>query len=222
MDSISLAGIKSFISTYFLHEFPNNYEKCQLFIKLRFIHGRDKMKKMIIISFLFLQIILGCGTAEDTAQDTSANSDVPSHTHVGEDAISKRSTPPDANLDDDESDQLEKHWAKFDSLKKTAPGTARAELAKIARIRFGIHPLDDEWVDLAFSLFHDRKGTFIELHRFLELEIQMLKDADPKKNADRIAAHEVALIQVNFAILSLRQQGKDPAELEKPINFNIR
>ena len=111
----------------------------------------------------------------------------------------------------------------FDSLLSTDPAAARAAMTEIAEIRFGKHPLVDEWSELGFRLFRDRKVNVLEIKRYLELEIQLLTAVDAETHAKGIQEHQVSLTQINLLVQLMKSQGDDPASTElkfTPFNLN--
>jgi hypothetical protein len=92
-------------------------------------------------------------------------------------------------------------------LEKIAPEATRTEISAIAKNLFGVHPLADEWVSLCFRLRRDGKGSFSELRRFAELQIQILSDLDTKKYAEEIEAYQVAMEQLD-QVAKIYKQGK--------------
>lgn len=102
----------------------------------------------------------------------------------------------------------------FDSLLSTDPAAARAAMTEVAEIRFGKHPLADEWSELSFRLFRDRKVNVLEIKRWLELEVQLLTAVDVETHAKAIQEHQVGLAQFTMLIQLMKSQGDDPASLE--------
>ena len=102
----------------------------------------------------------------------------------------------------------------FDSLLSTDPAAARAAMTEVAEIRFGKHPLVDEWSELGFRLFRDRKVNVLEMKRYLELEIQLLTAVDAETHAKGIQEHQVSLTQINLLVQLMKSQGDDPASIE--------
>ena len=102
----------------------------------------------------------------------------------------------------------------FDSLLSTDPAAARAAMTEVAEIRFGKHPLADEWSELSFRLFRDRKVNVLEIKRWLELEVQLLTAVDAETHAKAIQEHQVGLAQFTMLIQLMKSQGDDPASLE--------
>ncbi len=90
-------------------------------------------------------------------------------------------------------------------LEKIAPEATRTEISAIAKTLFGIHPLADEWVSRCYRLRRDGKGSFSELKRFAELQIQMLSDLDTTKHAEEIEAYQVALKELDQVVKIYKQ-----------------
>ena len=82
-------------------------------------------------------------------------------------------------------------------LEKIDLDATRTEIFAIAKRLFGTHPLVDEWVSLCFRLRRDGEGSFSELKRFAELQIQILSDLDAEKHTQEIEAYQVALEELD-------------------------
>lgn len=111
----------------------------------------------------------------------------------------------------------------FDSLLSTDPVAARAAMTEVAEIRFGKHPLADEWSELGFRLFRDRKANVLEIKRYLELEVQLLTAVDAETHAKAIREYQVGLAQLAMLIQVIKSQGDDPASIKAeftPFNPN--
>lgn len=111
----------------------------------------------------------------------------------------------------------------FESLLSTDPAAARAAMTEVAEIRFGKHPLVDEWSELGFRLFRDRKANVLETKRYLELEVQLLTSVDAETHAKAIREYQVGLAQFTMLIQLIKSQGDDPASIEAeftPFNPN--
>ena len=120
-------------------------------------------------------------------------------------------------------DEELKHLIAFQALLKTDPEAARNELSKAIEIKFGHHPLRKEWGDLFFRMAQDKKGTILDLKRFNELQLQMLKDIDPKtpKQMAEIESLQKALKQQTLIIEAVKKQGDTPETFETEFNFSI-
>ena len=116
---------------------------------------------------------------------------------------------PDSHLDQWEEAAL-KHHAKFKILKETDPAEARIQLLEIAKIRFGLHPLTDEWIPLYFRLSRDGNGRISDIIRFAELEIRMLTDLNVENYKEQIQQHRKTLKKYDQLIKTLKSQGKNP------------
>lgn len=103
-----------------------------------------------------------------------------------------------------------KHLAKFQLLKETDPAAASIELLEIAKIRFGPHPLADEWIPLYFRLSSNRNGRISDMKRLAELEIRMLTDVNAEKHTEQIQQHRQTLKKYDQLIETLKSQGKNP------------
>ena len=102
----------------------------------------------------------------------------------------------------------------FESLLLTDLAAARAAMTEVAEIRFGKHPLADEWSELSFRLFRDGKVNVLEIKRWLELEVQLLTAVDAETHAKAIQEHQVSLTQINLLVQLMKSQGDDPASIE--------
>ena len=100
------------------------------------------------------------------------------------------------------------------SLLLTDLDAARAELTEVANIRFGKHPLADEWSELFFRLFRDQKANVLETKRWLELEIQLLTTVDAETHAKAIQEYQVGLTQLELLIQLIKSQGDEPGSIE--------
>ena len=118
-------------------------------------------------------------------------------------------------------DEALQHLAVFRSLLSTDVEEARAEITKIAQIRFGTHPLADEWSKLFFRLYRDRKGSTLDMRRYWELEMQLLSDVDAKAYAEGIRDYQLGLKQIDVIIKMISSQGDDPKTIEADFNFDF-
>ncbi len=116
-----------------------------------------------------------------------------------------------------------KHLIAFQALLKTDPEAARNELSKATEIKFGHHPLRKEWEGLFFRMAQNKKGTILDLKRFNELQLQMLKDRDPKtpNQMAEMESLQKALKQQTLIIEALKKQGDTPETFETEFNFSI-
>lgn len=119
------------------------------------------------------------------------------------------------------NDEAFQSLAVFQSLIATDIEAARAEISKISKIRFGSHPLTDEWSKFFFRLSRDRKGNVLDIRRYLELEIQLLSDVDAKMFTEGIQEHQLALKQIDLLINMIRSQGDDPKTVKADFNFGF-
>ena len=120
-------------------------------------------------------------------------------------------------------DEEMKHLIAFQALLKTDPEAARSELSKATQIKFGNHPLQKEWERHFIRLAQDKKGTILDLKRFNELQLQMLKDIDPKTSNQlaEIESLQKTLKQQTLIIETLKKQGDNPETFETEFNFSI-
>ena len=88
-------------------------------------------------------------------------------------------------------------WAaqleRFDTLLKTDPKAARAELQKVATTLFDGHILADEWIPLYFRILRERTEHLSDIKRLHELEIRMLTALDAETHAVLIQYHRDSL-----------------------------
>ena len=101
-------------------------------------------------------------------------------------------------------------------LEKIDPDATRTEIFAIAKHLFGTHPLVDEWVSLCFRLRRDGEGSFSELKRFAELQIQILSDLDAKKHTQEIEAYQVALEELEQVSQIYKQAREVALPLRSP------
>ena len=113
------------------------------------------------------------------------------------------------------NDEALQHLAVFQSL------PTRTEITKIAQIRFGAHPLADEWSKLFFRLYRDRKGSALDMRRYWELEMQLLSDVDAKAYAKGIRDYQLGLKQIDAMIKIMESRGDDPKTIEGDFNFDF-
>lgn len=119
------------------------------------------------------------------------------------------------------NDEALQHLAVFQSLLSTEVEPTRAEITKIAQIRFGAHPLADEWSKLFFRLYRDRKGSALDMRRYWELEMQLLSDVDAKAYAEGIRDYQLGLTQINAMIKIMESRGDDPKTIGGNFNFDF-
>ena len=119
------------------------------------------------------------------------------------------------------SDEALQHITAFQSLLSTDIEAAHATIAEIAKIRFGSHPLADEWSELFFCLCRDRKGHILDVKRYWELEIQLLSDLDAKMYAKGIQEYQLGMKQIDLLIKMIESQGGDPKTIEADFDFNF-
>lgn len=109
------------------------------------------------------------------------------------------------------------------TLLSTDLEAARAAMTEVAEIRFGKHPLADEWNQLFFRLFRAQKANVLETKRWLELEIQLLTAVDAETHAKAIQEYQVGLTQLELLIRLIKSQGDEPGSIEAeftPFNPN--
>ena len=102
-------------------------------------------------------------------------------------------------------DEAQEHYLAFFSLLKTDIEAAEIELSKYVKIRFGAHPLGDEWVKLFVRLVRNQKGTFADIQHATEWHVQMLTDVKPE---ERTQAHTELLKSLQDALGGLESMGK--------------
>ena len=113
------------------------------------------------------------------------------------------------------------HITAFQSLLSTDIEAAHATSAEIAKIRFGSHPLADEWSELFFRLYRDRKGHLLDVKRYWELEIQLLSDIDATTYAKGIQEYQLGMKQIDLLIKMIESQGGAPETIEADFDFNL-
>ena len=119
------------------------------------------------------------------------------------------------------SDEALQHLTAFQSLLSTDIKAAHATIVEIAKIRFGSHPLADEWSELFFRLCRDRKGHILDVKRYWELEIQLLSDLDAETYATGIQEYQLGMKQIDLLIKMIESQGGDPETTEADFDFNF-
>ena len=119
------------------------------------------------------------------------------------------------------NDEALQHITAFQSLLSTDIEAAHATIAEIAKIRFGSHPLADEWSELFFRLCRDRKGHILDVKRYWELEIQLLSDTDATTYAKGIQEYQLGMKQIDLLIKMIESQGGDPETTEADFDFNF-
>ncbi len=119
------------------------------------------------------------------------------------------------------NDEALQSLAVFQSLLAIDIEAARAEISKISKIRFGSHPLTDEWSELFFRLYRDKKGNVLDVRRYFELETQLLSDVDAETYAEGIQEYQVALKQIDLLIEMIRSQGGALETAEADFDFDF-
>ena len=119
------------------------------------------------------------------------------------------------------NDEALQHLVVFQSLLSTDIEAAHTTIAEIAKIRFGAHPLADEWSKLFFRLYRDRKGSAWDMRRYWELEMQLLSNVDAKAYAKGIRDYQLGLKQINAMIKIMESRGDDPKTIGGDFNFDF-
>ena len=119
------------------------------------------------------------------------------------------------------SSEALQHLTAFQSLLSTDIEAAHATSAKIAKIRFGSHPLADEWSELFFRLYRDKKGLILDVKRYWELEFQLLSDLDAETYAKEKQEYQLGMKQIDLLIKMIESQGGDPETAEADFDFNF-
>ena len=117
------------------------------------------------------------------------------------------------------SNEALQHIATFQSLLLTDIEAAHATIAEIAKIRFGSHPLADEWSELFFRLYRDKKGLILDVKRYWELEFQLLSNLDAETYAKEKQEYQLAMKQIDLLIKMIESQGGDPGTTEVDFDF---
>ena len=119
------------------------------------------------------------------------------------------------------NDEALQHLTAFQSLLSTDIEAARATIAEIAKIRFGSHPLADEWSELFFRLYRDRKAHILDVKRYWELEFQLSSDLDAETYAKERQEYQLGMKQIDLLIKMIESQGGDPETTEVDFDFNF-
>lgn len=119
------------------------------------------------------------------------------------------------------SNEALQHLTAFQSLLSTDSEAAHATSAEIAKIRFGSHPLADEWSELFFRLYRDKKGLILDVKRYWELEFQLLSDLDAETYTKEKQEYQLGMKQINLLIKMIESQGGDPETTEVDFDFNF-
>ena len=119
------------------------------------------------------------------------------------------------------NDEALQRLTAFQSLLSTDIEAAHATIAEIAKIRFGFHPLADEWSKLFFRLYRDKKGSILDVKRYWELEFQLLSDLDAETYAKGIQEGQLGVKQIDLLIKMIESQGGNPETTEADFDFNF-
>ena len=141
--------------------------------------------RFLLASLVCLQFItIGCHDATETEK-----SDVVERAPTLSAAEELRDEAKDAEI----AEKSTKHLESFLRLLPNNPEAAWIDLEKFAKLRYGNHPLVDEWVELTFRFTSEKKALVLELIRHAEIEIQMLTDIDAEKHANEIKDNQIYL-----------------------------
>ena len=119
------------------------------------------------------------------------------------------------------SNEALQHLTAFQSLLSTDSEAAHATSAEITKIRFGSHPLADEWSELFFRLYRDKKGLILDVKRYWELEFQLLSDLDAETYTKEKQEYQLGMKQIDLLIKMIESQGGDPETTEVDFDFNF-
>lgn len=119
------------------------------------------------------------------------------------------------------SNEALQNLTAFQSLLSTDIEAAHATSAKIAKIRFGSHPLADEWSELFFRLYRDKKGLILDVKRYWELEFQLLSDLEAETHTKEKQEYQLGMKQIDLLIKMIESQGGDPKTTEVDFDFNF-
>ena len=119
------------------------------------------------------------------------------------------------------SNEALQHLTAFQSLLSTDIEAAHATIAEIAKIRFGSHPLADEWSELFFRLYRDKKGLILDVKRYWELEFQLLSNLDAETYTKEKQEYQLGMRQIDLLIKMIESQGGSPETTEVDFDFNF-
>ena len=108
------------------------------------------------------------------------------------------------------NEEARKHFAQFVTQLPENPNAARLSLTKVAEVRFGEQPLNNQWVESCFNVSSGKEVSVLKVKRFLELELQLLTETDPTMYANGIQATKGALSHFDVLIGTLKNSGQDP------------
>ena len=177
--------------------------------------------RFLLINFICLQLIwFGCKTSPKNKNETDLQnapvSDVHRTAQREDIPVQKPVVRPDSEI----NKEITKRLNNFLTLLPENPKAAREQIAKIGKLRYGDHPLVDEWVEHFFRFSREGKALIIELIRQTKIEIRMLTDIDAERHAGEIATSQKALKQMHDQISKLKDLGIDPKTYK--INYKLK
>ena len=177
--------------------------------------------RFLLINFIYLQLIwFGCNTSPENKNESDLQNDPVGNIHTtvpGEDIpVQKPVVKSDSEINREITDRLN----NFLTLLPENPKAAREQIAKIGKLRYGDHPLVNEWVEYLFRFSREGKALILELVRQTEIEIQILTDIDAEKHAEEIATYQKALKRMHNQISKLKDLGIDPKIYK--VNYKLR
>ena len=113
-----------------------------------------------------------------------------------------------------------KHAAAFEKLRDTDAEAARAELVSLFALQFGEHPLVEKLVDTVLALAPKKRATYPQVIELTELQLQLMKEMDAQRHAERIQTTERSLEKLKNISNLLRKQGSLETETIR-FNFSI-
>ncbi len=171
--------------------------------------------RFLLASLVCLQFItIGCHDATETEK-----SDVVERAP----ALSSAEELRDEAKDTEIGEKSTKHLESFLRLLPNNPEAAWIELEKFAKLKYGNHPLVDEWVELTFRFTSEKKALVLELIRHTEIEIQMLTDIDAEKHANEIKDNQIYLKEERDHVEAKQfQSGIDPQTYKIGFELSIQ
>ncbi|MDE0556193.1 MAG: hypothetical protein OXI24_18425 [Candidatus Poribacteria bacterium] len=176
-----------------------------------------------------LSTIRGATSIQPPVNPTYTKDDIQDSTNFIKEFKSLEPTPAEAEalanhlnaLKQDKDSEME-HLRAFKKLLSTDSTLARDELVKYAKIRFGNHPILDEWLGLYFRLVQDGKGPLSDHIHLLELELQMLGNKDPEKYSMEIKSLRRARKQYEVMTKMAKSEGKTPETFEMKFILKVQ
>lgn len=162
---------------------------------MEFVRVRLNCLRLLGVGLLFLTLASELGINLLRNQAYADDAPALQHGNVGEDSVERYSL------------------TSFQSLLLPDLSTAFVKLAKVAKTRFGVHPLAEEWKQLYFHMNLEGKGSVANMRRLSELEIQILTDVDAEKHFSQIQRQRKILAYYDKVVETLKTQGKNPENI---------